>query len=83
MRCRPLEDRYVLACREAGCEPRFRARDVPSHHFRSCSRRLVLEEFPKSAVPLIEQAMLAQVERPLLGTVEVVVEYRPLLVGGC
>jgi len=41
----------------------------------------VLEEFPSWAVAPIEEALLTQTERPLLGTVEVVLQYRPLLVG--
>ena len=76
MSCRPLEDRYVLTCREAGCEPRFRARDVPSYRFRPCARHIVLEEFPRSAVPVIEAIVRHQGGQPPLGTVEVVLDPR-------
>jgi len=80
MSCRPLEDRYVLACGEAGCEPRFRARDVPSRRFGLCERRVVLESVPRWAMAPIEEVLRTRGERPR-GVVEVVVEYRPLLVG--
>ena len=79
--CRSLEDRYVLACSEARCEPRFRARDVPSHRFRPCMRHLVLEPVPTWAVPAIEQVLRTRIEQLPVGVVEVVVEYRPLLAG--
>ena len=79
--CRSLEDRYVLACNEARCEPRFRARDVPSHRFRPCMRHLVLEPVPTWAVPAIEQVLRTRMEQLPVGVVEVVVEYRPLSAG--
>ena len=71
--CRSLEDRYVLACSEARCEPRFRARDVPSHRFRPCKRHLVLEPVPTWAVPAIEQVLRTRMEQLPVGVVEVVV----------
>jgi hypothetical protein len=72
--CRPLEDRYVLTCREAGCEARFRARDVPSYRFRPCARHIVLEDVPRWAAPAIEEIVRRQGGAPPLGTVEVVLE---------
>ncbi len=76
--CRPLEDRYVFTCSEAGCAPRFRARQVQSHGFgfALCARRLVIEQFPDWAVSPIQDALRAKIDRPPLGPVEVVLEHR-------
>jgi hypothetical protein len=77
--CRPLQDRYVFACSEASCVPRFRAREALSSQrfsFAPCARRLLIEEFPDWAVSPIQDALHAKIERPRLGAVEVVLERR-------
>ena len=76
--CRWLQDRYVFACSEESCVPRFRVREVRSEGFSfdPCARPFVIEQFPDWAVSPIQDALLAKVSRPRLGAVEVVLERR-------
>src|SRR5258705_1023837 len=76
--CTRLQDTYVLACDGRDCAPRFRAPEIPAYF--ACARRVILTEFPSSALARIQRVVLAQYGQPPNGVVEVVLRraYLPL-----
>ena len=74
--CRRLSDHYLLICERAGCQPLFRAFEVPG--YSGCRHTMTIAPFPEWAkMPLLDvvEAATEPPERPIVTSVQMEQRY--------